>query len=235
MLCSESADRPLCHFRGYSVTPPHLDSTLVFPSLRKTIRHAVPNVLEGKIIPVVLFLGLLELDGTNVAVIGTLIFSLAALARRLFLGQQVTGLLVLTTVGLIARTIAAVATGSLIIYFLQPTVATALVALTFLGSVMIGRPLAERLMADVCPIDDGMRDHPHLRRFLSHVSLWWAFTSAVNFCVTLWVLLSFSPTTFVLVKSVLGPLTTTFTLSVAFIWFRTSMNRTGVKVVFATA
>jgi len=197
------------------------------------MRHAVPNVLEGKIIPVVLFIGLLEATGTSWALIGSLAFSLGAVARRVIRGQQMSGLLILTTIGLLARTTVALATGSLFIYFLQPTIATALVALTFLGSVVIGRPLAERLMVDVCPVDDVTRAHPHLRRFFSHASLWWAFTSAVNFSVTLWVLLNHSPTTFVLVKSVLGPITTTLTLAVAFLWFRAMMARAGTQVVFA--
>ncbi len=208
---------------------------LTLPNLRDTVRHAVPNIVEGKVIPVLLFIGLLEGAGTAVALIGTLIFSLAALLRRVRLKEQVSGILVLTTVGLLARTVAALATGSLIIYFLQPTVATGLVGLTFLGSVVIGRPLAGRLLTDVCPVDDDARDHPHLRRFLSHVSLWWAFTSMINFSITLWVLLNHSPTTFVLVKSMLGPITTTVTLSVAFIWFRAMMSRTGTEVVFAPA
>lgn len=211
----------------------HHPPTLVFPNLRATARHALPNVLEGKIIPVLLFIGLLELAGTAPALIGALLFSVGALVRRMVRREAVSGLLVLTTAGLLARTVAALATGSLIVYFLQPTVATALVAATFIGSVLIGRPLAERLMLDVCPVEDETRAHPDLRRFFSHFSLWWAFTSAVNFGVTLWVLLNESATTFVVVKSVLGPMTTTVTLSVAFFWFRSIMARSGTRVVFA--
>ena len=215
--------------------PLHSHATLVIPHWRSTLRHALPNVIEGKIIPVVLFLGLLQFVGTTPALIGALVWSLAALSRRHFQDKAASGILILTTVGLAARTIAALATGSLTIYFLQPTVATALVAAAFVGSVMVGRPLAERLMLDVCPVDDETREHPTMRRFFSHVSLWWGFTSAANFAVTLWLLLSHSPTTFVLVKSVLGPITTTITLLVAFIWFKSLMARSGTQVVFAAA
>lgn len=207
----------------------------MLPNLRAIFRHALPNVLEGKVIPVVLFIGLLELAGTAPALLGALAFSLGALVRRLLRGERGSGLLILTTVGLVARTVAALATGSLLVYFLQPTVSTALVGAAFLGSVLLGRPLAERLMLDICPVDDDMRGNPDLRRFLSHLSLWWAFTSAINFAITLWVLLNESPTTFVLVKSVLGPTTTTFTLAVGLLWFRTLMARSGTRVVFATA
>lgn len=191
-------------------------------------------MVEGKIIPVVVFVGLLELVGTAAALLGALAFSLGALARRRRRGERGSGLLILTTVGLVARTVAALATGSLLIYFLQPTVSTALVGAAFLGSVLVGRPLAERLMLDVCPVTDDTRHNPHLRRFLSHLSLWWAFTSGINFAVTVWVLVNRSPTTFVLVKSALGPTTTTFTLAVGLLWFRALMARAGTRVVFAT-
>jgi len=195
----------------------------------------MPNLIEGKLIPVALFLGLLHFVGAMPAVIGALAWSLGALARRLLRRQRMSGLLIMTTVALAAKTIAALATGSLLIYFLQPTVATGLVALAFLVSVVVGRPLAERLMLDVFPMDDETRSHPLLQRFFRHVSLWWAFTSSINFGITLWLLFNHSPATFVLVKSVLGPITTSVTMSVAFLWFRWLMTRSGTRVVFATA
>lgn len=197
------------------------------------LRHSIPNVVEGKLIPAVLFIGFLELAGTRAAVLVALAFALGAMVVRVARRKTITGILWLTTLGLLARTIAALATGSVVIYFIQPTVATALVGLAFLLSVPLGRPLAERLALDLCPLDEDTRAHPELRRFFRHVSLWWAFTSMVNFSITLWLLLSQSPTTFVLVKSFLGPVTTAVTLGVAFLWFRALMARSGTTVVFA--
>jgi ABC-type methionine transport system permease subunit len=49
------------------------------------------------------------------------------------------------------------------------------------------------------------------------------------------VLLSRSPTTFVVVKSMLGPITTIVTLSIAWLWFRASVTRTGALLVPARA
>lgn len=211
----------------------HLTNSLTVPHWRSVLRHAIPNVLEGKLIPAVIFIALLQLAGTRIAVIGALAFALLAMLGRVARKKTIPGLLWLTTVGLLARTAAALATGSVVIYFLQPTIATGLVACAFLLSVLVRRPLVERLLLDFCPLDDDTRSHPLLQRFFRHVSLWWAFTSMVNFSITLWLLLSHSPTTFVLVKSFLGPVTTTVTLGVAFIWFRALMARSGTAVVFA--
>ncbi len=206
---------------------------LQLPGWRAVARHALPNVLEGKIIPLVVFLGLLKAVGTRSALVGALAWSIAALVRRHRKQRQTSGILVLTTVGLAARTVAALLTGSLVVYFIQPTVATGLIAAAFLGSVLVGRPLVERLFVDLCPLDAATRDHPQLRRFYNQASLWWAFTSTVNFAVTVWLLLNHSPTTFLVVKSFLGPLTTVVTLSVAYWWLRSSLARSGTAVVLA--
>ncbi|MEZ5409898.1 MAG: VC0807 family protein [Acidimicrobiales bacterium] len=214
----------------------HKKSTpLQLPGWRAVARHALPNVLEGKIIPLIVFLGLLKVVGTTSALVGALAWSLVALVRRHRQQRQSSGILVLTTVGLAARTVAALLTGSLVVYFIQPTVATGLVAAAFLGSVLVGRPLVERLFADLFPLDAETRHHPQLRRFYNHASLWWAFTSAVNFAVTVWLLLNHSPTTFIVVKSFLGPVTTALTLSVAYWWLRSSLARSGTAVMLAPA
>ena len=213
--------------------PVELPELLILPHWRSMLRHAAPNVVEGKLLPAALFLLLLQLWGTRPAVIGALSFALAAMVVRALRSQTISGLLWLTTVGLLARSIAALATGSVVIYFLQPTIATALVGLAFLVSVPLGRPLVEKITLDFFPLDDETRAHPQLQRFFRHVSLWWAATSMVNFSITLWMLLSASPTTFVLVKSFLGPVTTTVTLGVATLWFRSMMATNGIQVVFA--
>ncbi len=213
----------------------HKHKPLQLPGWRAVARHALPNVLEGKIIPLIVFLALLKTVGTTSALIGALAWSVAALVRRHRQQRQTSGILVLTTVGLAARTVAALLTGSLVVYFIQPTVTTALIAAAFLGSVLVGRPLVERLFVDLCPLDPETRDHPQLRRFYNQASLWWAFTSGVNFAVTLWLLLNHSPTTFIVVKSFLGPITSAVTLSVAYWWLRSSLARAGTAVVLAPA
>ena len=54
----------------------------------------------------------------------------------------------------------------------------------------------------------------------------------VNAAITVWLLLTQSTNTFLVVKSCLGPLTTTVTLGVAALWFRSTMARTGMRVVY---
>ncbi len=212
---------------------PSVDKPLVIPGPAAVLRHSLPNLIVGKVIPLVVFLGFLRLVGTTGALIAALGWSLAVVIQRRHAGRPVPGLVVLSTIGLAAKTVLALATGSLVVYFLQPTVSTALVGLAFLVSVVRGQPLAERLASDFCPFEPETADHPLLRLFFARLSLLWAVTSLVNASLTLWLLLTQSVTTFVIIKSFMGPLFTAATLGIAAVWFRFRTSRAGVRLEFS--
>jgi intracellular septation protein A len=180
-----------------------------------------------------LFLVFVELMGTMEALVAALAWSLSCAIYRLSTGRRVPGLIVLSTIGLAAKTMLALATGSVFVYFLQPTITTALVGGAFLVSVCCGRPLAEKLAHDFCPFDPDTASHPEVRRFFSRLSLLWALTSLINACVTLWLLLTQSVTTFVLVKSFMGPSFTLVTLLLGGAYFRFRAARVGLQLQFA--
>lgn len=206
---------------------------LVVPNPRSIARHALPAMIEGKVIPVVLFVGFLRFAGAATAVLVALAWSLASIARRLVLRRRVSGVVVLSAVGLAARTVVMLATGQLLVYFLQPLIGTVLVAIAFLVSLALGRPLAERLVHDLCPVDAETAAHPHVRRFFTRLSLFWAITSTVNATITLWLLLTQSATTFVVVKSVLGPASAVIAIGAALVWLRTTTRQQGLSLVMA--
>jgi intracellular septation protein A len=205
---------------------------LVIPNLRAACRRAGHNLREGKIMPLVLFLGFLKLAGTAGALIAALAWSVSTICYRVGTRRRVPGLVILSAVGLTAKTVAALASGSLVVYFLQPTISTALVGAAFLISVPVGRPLAEKLAHDFCPFDPRTASHPDMRRFFSRLSLLWSVTSLVNATLTLYLLLTQPVTTFVIVKSFLGPGFTALTVIVAVGWFRRTLRRKGVRVEY---
>lgn len=120
----------------------------------------------------------------------------------------------------------------MVVYFLQPTASTALVGAAFLVSVGIDRPLAERLARDFCPFDEETARHPHLRQFFVRLSLLWSVSSMINAAITLWLLLTQPVTTFVVVKSFLGPSITMVTVVIAIAWFRFTTRNNGLRFVF---
>lgn len=211
-----------------------VSETFVVPGARAVLRQALPNIIEGKIVPLVLFLSCYRLWGTGAALVAALSWSLGVFAYRRARGRRIPGLLLLGLVGLAGKTIVALATGSMLLYFLQPTVTTALVGCVFLGSTFVGRPLAERLVLDLWPIEPHWVAHIELRRFFSRLSVLWAVTSLVNAGVTLWLLTTQPVTTFVLVKSLLGPLCAVGAVVPAVLWLRASLRGHGIQVEFAT-
>ena len=206
---------------------------LVIPDLRAAVRHAAPNVVEAKLVPFVLFVALLEFADTRSALIGALAWSLAALAFRAMTGRRLPGLVMLAAVTLAARTLGAIVTGSMSLYFLPPTITTVFVGVAFLASLSSGTPLAQRLATDILPFDDEMIGHPVLRSFFLRLSLLWFVTSMLNAVVTVWLMVTQSTTTFVLVKSILGPLTAVVTIGAMLIWLRVELWRTGTRIVWA--
>ena len=190
-------------------------------------------MIEGKLVPLVLFLSFLELSGMTWALITALGWSVAVIVYRLSTGSTVPGLVILSAIGLSARTALALATGSTVVYFLQPTISTALVGFAFLFSVPMGRPLAERLAKDFCPFDPDTESHPMLRLFFLRLSLLWAITSLLNASLTLWLLFTQDVTTFVVIKSFLGPTFTAATLLIAAGWFQLRMRREGMTLAFS--
>ncbi len=139
--------------------------------------------------------------------------------------------MILSAVTLTARSLLAISTGSVFVYFLQPTLGTALVAGAFLVSVPLGRPLAQRLAADFCPIPAHVMANSHVRQFFLRVSLLWAVTGFLNAAVALWLQVSQSVGTFVLTKSIFSALLTCTAICVSTVWFKRSMTRHGVLPV----
>ncbi len=206
---------------------------IVIPNLRDAVRHALPNIVEGKLVPVVVFVVLLEITGSTWALLAALAWSLSSIGYRRATGRRVPGLVVLSAVALVARTVAALASGSMFVYFIQPTVTTVVVGVAFMVSVAIGSPLALKLACDVLPFDDSTTSHPLVRQFFVRLSVLWALTSMVNASITIWLLVTQSTTTFVLVKSVLGPSTAGVTIAIAAVWFKLTLMRSKTPLVWS--
>ncbi len=203
------------------------------PRLRDIVRHALPNVIEGRLIPLVLFVGFLEVVGTLSALLIALGWSVTTIVYRVSTGRRVPGLIVISSAALTARTIATLITGSMVVYLIQPTISTIVIGCAFLVSIPAGRPLAERLATDIVPLDDATRAHPLVHQFFVRLSLLWALTSLVNAAVTVWLLMTQSTTTFMVVKSAMGPAFGLVTIAVAFWWFHHAAARSQVRVVRA--
>jgi hypothetical protein len=200
------------------------------PRVRTLGRHAGRHLVEATVMPVVLFYGAIKLCGPVVALLVALGWCYLAVARRLVTGRRVPGVLLLGALGLTARTIVALSTGSMFLYFLQPTLTNALIGVIFLGSIASRTPMAERLAADFCPFPRAFLSHPPVRRFFNRITLLWAGVQLANAAITVVLLLREPLTVFLWTRSVVSAGVTIAAIAVSVIWFKRSMRRHGITI-----
>jgi uncharacterized membrane protein len=202
------------------------------PRLRSMVRHALPHVVEGSLLPVAVFYLALYLSDVWGAIIAALIWSYLGVARRALARQRASGLLIITALTLTVRFLISFFSGSVTVYFLQPAAANLVVAAAFAGSVWSGRPLLERLAGDFVPMDESLTARPCIRRFFRHISLLWAVVLVVHTALGVWLLFSVSVETYVLVKSILNAVVKGGVILLSAWMFRRVLRRRGYAVAY---
>ena len=201
------------------------------PRLGALSRHAGRHVIEASLIPLALFYSTLTFVGSTAALLTALAWSYLALGRRLVTGQRLPGLLLLGAFGLTARTLVALGTGSLFLYFLQPTLTSAVVACLFFASLLTASPMALRLAADVCPLPGDVLALPVVRRYFFRLTVLWAGVQLASAGLTITLLMSQPVGTYVWAKQVTSLGLTGTAIAVSVLWFKQSMRRNGIMVV----
>ncbi len=158
------------------------------PQVKALLLHALPRFLEGVIAPVAVFYAALVLLGLNGALIAAVAWVYGGIAYRYLRGHQVPGMLLLAAVGVTVRAVLAAATHSAVVYFLQPTLGTLIVSMSFLASVPLGRPLAKKLAKDMAPIPEAFLRHERVHQFFLRISLLWSMVLFANVIISLWML-----------------------------------------------
>jgi hypothetical protein len=199
---------------------PMTPTPLELPPLRTLARHALPRVIEGAVVPTLLFVTLLRLGGPAWAIAGGLIWSSLVIGSRVARGRRVPTILLIGLGALALRTALALAAGSSFVYFLQPTLGTATVGCVLLASALAGRPFILRFARDFCPIPDDAMEHGHLRRFFLGISVVWGVAQLLNAGLTLWLLTSQSLGTFVVMRTTVAYTLTGTAIAITVLWFQ---------------
>jgi intracellular septation protein A len=187
--------------------------------------------VEATLVPLALFYAALCLLGPTGAICSALAWNYLALVRHLWRKERLPGLLLLATVGITARSIVALASGaSMFVYFLQPSLATALVGGAFLLSVPLGRPLAEKLAHDFVPLPAAFLKRPKVKRLFVRISLLWALVSLVNAASTIALLVNLPVASYLAARTGLSSFLTLVGIVVSSWWFRRALNRQNLEV-----
>lgn len=177
--------------------PPFLSKASVLWIL---IRRSGGHVAEATLIPSALFYVWLTAVGTTAAFIAALVWSYGAVLRRLAWRRPVPTILLLGLLGLTVRTVIAIANDSAFIYFLQPVLGTMVMAMVFLGSILVGRPLIARLANDFWPLEPEVMGRPRVTSLFRRLTVLWAVVNVLSAAATLTLLLCLPLATFVAVK-----------------------------------
>jgi hypothetical protein len=195
--------------------------------MRTLAREAAPQIIEGVLAPLAIFLVAMELAGVWVAMFAAMGFSGFIIGRRLVQRRRVPGLMIVGALMLVARSAAALATGSVFVYFVGPVFGAALVATAFLLSIAFRQPLAQRFASDFCVIPNHVFRDVRVHAFFQRCSMMWAVVGIANTIVTLALLISLPVETFVILKTAFSFTITVLAIGVSAHWFKRSMIRDG--------
>jgi hypothetical protein len=204
------------------------------PELRKrtivasVVKRGGPRLLEASFIPSALFYTALTFGSIGAAYLVAIVWTYGCLGRRLWQGAQVTGVLVLASVGITIRTALAVGSGSTFVYFAQPVIGTVITAGVFLVSIALGRPLIGKLATDFWPITHEQSDLPRVRRLMVGLTVLWAGVNLATASVTFVLLLSLDLTTFLAAKQVTGLAITISAIAITIVWSHRTASAEGI-------
>jgi hypothetical protein len=153
-------------------------------------RRMVPYLIEATLIPMALFYAFFITFELKWAIVAALVWTYAAVGRRILTGRPVPGLLVLATLGISVRTVIYLLSGNDFVYFFQPIMRTVATGAAFALSVRMGRPLVARFAADFCPLTPDVQERPAVVQLFRRLTYLWAAVNGVAAAVTLTLLLT---------------------------------------------
>lgn len=197
-------------------------------------RRAAPHLIEGTLLPLGLFYLTMWLLGIWGAIAVSLTWSWGIVAIRLATHRRVPGLVLVGALALSARSLVSYLAASEFIYFLQPTLATVVLAAAFLFSAPSGRPLAERLAHDFLPMPGWFASHPVIRRFFIRITVLWGAVQLASAGLSLWLLVSQPVPVYLITKTAASTVIMGAAVWVCTLWFRRLVERHGLSVLPVT-
>jgi intracellular septation protein A len=183
---------------------PHAPLVLAEPFVvGAVLRRSAPRILRDGIGPIVAFFIGWKLIGLVAGIAFATAF--AVLMYRRERGHGRPALVVRVALGLVlVRATVGLISGDAKVYLGQEVALDALIGLTVLGSVVIGRPLGQAFAREVYPFPEQLRGSATFVQTFRTVTLVWAFYFLVRSAVRLTALLTLSVDGYLLVDALSG-------------------------------
>jgi hypothetical protein len=215
-------------------TTAHTDHLIELGEVGKVVRNALLLMVETVVVPTAILYGCMRTVGTVPGLAGVIGWCALTMALRWAFGARVPSTLLLVVSILVARTAVALACSSVWLYLIQPIAASALMAVLFLGSALIGRPITQKLAQDFVHLPERLLADRRMQRIFIEVALIWGFTRVLDAGISLNSLLNWGADASVLVRGILSLGLTALSVAVCTYWGWRRMHRIpGVRFRFA--
>jgi hypothetical protein len=154
--------------------------TIEFKHPRREILRALRMLAETVVIPSLLLGVLLHFVGLVPGLVAVIGWCALVIAARYLLRHDLPGTLLLCTGMLCGRACVALVTSSAVVYLLQPVLGSVLMAITFLGSAVIGRPITVRLARDFVRLPAELFARRGVHRVFTQVALLWGLSRLLD-------------------------------------------------------
>lgn len=197
--------------------------------LKLTLVRSVRLFLEAAIIPSLIFLFTLKAAGISWAVVAALGWLYLALGVRWIVEGRIPGTLMLCAGMFHGRALVALLTASAAVYLLQPIATSVTMAVLFLGSAFIGRPVTIRLARDFVHVPAEVLARARVRRMFTEVALIWGLSRVIDAAVTV-IMMQTSMTAGLLSRSLISPTITILSIGICAAWGLRALRSDGVHV-----
>jgi hypothetical protein len=202
--------------------------------LRATVMRAGRLLLEAVVVPTVLLAILLHVIGTTRSILVAVGWCALAMGFRWLVDRRLPGTLLLGSAALVVKATIALASGSILIYLLQPVLGSVVMALLFLGSAAFGRPITLRLARDFVHVPADILDKRGVRRMFTEVAVIWGFSRIVDVALNLG-FLHRGVDAGLWARGLLSPVLTVLAVAVCAAWGWRSLRRNGIRLKVSAA
>jgi len=200
--------------------------------VRPALARGMRLLLETVVVPTLLLYAFLVTAGAFAGLVAVLVWCVGTVAVRLMTVRRVPGTLLLAVAMLGARTTVALALSSVYVFLLQPIAGSMVMAVLFIGSAVVGRPITMRLAQDFVHLPTGLLTDSRVRRMFVQVSLLWGLSRLLDAGMSLGVL-HFGLVAGIFSRGILSGLLTALSIGACCYWGWTRLHRIeGVTVRF---
>lgn len=208
------------------LTRPDVD----MPPLRSMIGSIGSQVIEGTLIPALIFWSMLHLTGLVWALFAGLAWCYLAIVRRWAKGVALPAVLVVGALLFTTRTGVALAFHSTFIYLLTPTINAFVLAAAFAASAIVRRPLTERFAQDFVGLPAHVTGLAKVHSALRRLSLVWALVNIINGGVALQLLAANHIDGVMLARSIMTPVLSALAVVCCVLMGRKALRAEGIHL-----